>query len=194
MCSGGLVEELAAAGFNLLDLAAVAVPAGRRANGMPFGVTLIGPAWSDEALIATADSGRRSYCPAGFIPLAVCGAHLSGMPLNHQLTDAGSFLLEATHTSSEYRLYALAGGPIPKPGLVLSPEGGRAIEVEVWAVPEATFGAFVAAVPPPLAIGTCRLESGRSVKSFVCEPIGLEGATEITHFGGWRAYCKSASS
>jgi len=179
---------------NLLDLAAVAIPAGRRANGMPFGVTLIGPAWSDEALLATAESVRRRYCPIGYVPLAVCGAHLSGMPLNHQLTDAGSFLLEATNTSPEYRLYALAGGPIAKPGLVLSSEGGRAIEVEVWAVPETTFGPFVAAVPPPLAIGTCRLESDREVKSFVCEPIGLEGATQITHFGGWRAYRKSASS
>jgi allophanate hydrolase len=179
---------------NLLDLAAVAIPAGRRANGIPFGVTLIGPAWSDEALLATADAARRTYCPTGYVPVAVCGAHLSGQPLNHQLTELGSFLLEATSTSPEYRLYALAGGPIPKPGLVRSPEGGRAIEVEIWAVPETTFGAFVAAVPPPLAIGTCRLESGRSVKSFVCEPIGLEGAAEITHFGGWRAYRKSASS
>ena len=178
---------------NLLDLAAVAVPAGKRANGMPFGVTLIGPAWSDEALLATADPIEPPWCPAGYVPLAVCGAHLTGMPLNHQLTDAGSFLLEATSTSPEYRLYALAGGPIPKPGLVLSPEGGRAIEVEVWAVPETTFGPFVAAVPPPLAIGTCRLESGLSVKSFVCEPSALAGATEITHFGGWRAYCRTES-
>jgi allophanate hydrolase len=179
---------------NLLDLAAVAVPAGKRANGMPFGVTLIGPPWSDERLLAIADPIEPPYCPAGYVPLAVCGAHLSGMPLNHQLTDVGSFLLEATTTSPEYRLYALAGGAIPKPGLVLSPEGGRAIEVEVWAVPETTFGPFVAAVPAPLAIGTCRLQGGRSVKSFVCEPVGLGGATEITHFGSWRAYRQSVIS
>jgi allophanate hydrolase len=181
---------------NLLDLAAVAIPGGKRSNGMPFGVTLIGPAWSDVALLATADrlhnpelpQMEQAYCPAGYVPLAVCGAHLAGQPLNSQLTSAGAFLIEACHTSSDYRLYALSGGAIPKPGLVFSPKGGRPIEVEIWAVPEGTFGRFVANVPPPLAIGSCLLESGRAVKSFVCEPCALTDATEITHFGGWRAY------
>ena len=116
------------------------------------------------------------------------GMHLAGQPLNSQLTSAGAFLIEACHTSSDYRLYALSGGAIPKPGLVFSAKGGRPIEVEIWAVPEGTFGRFVANVPPPLAIGSCLLESGRAVKSFVCEPCALTDATEITHFGGWRAY------
>lgn len=172
---------------NLMNLAALAIPAGMRANGVPFGVSLIGPAWSDEALLATA-AGESPYCPEGYVPLAVCGAHLTGQPLNHQLTGAGAFLLEACRTTPDYRLYALKGTVPPKPGLFLSPEGGTAIEVEVWAVPETAFGPFVAAVPPPLAIGTCTLESGRKVKSFVCEPCALRDAEEITHLGGWRKY------
>jgi allophanate hydrolase len=173
---------------NLLDLAALAIPAGFRANGIPFGVTLIGPAWSDEALLATV-TGAAPYCPAGYVPLAVCGAHLSGQPLNHQLTSAGAFLIEATKTAPEYRLYALKGTVPAKPGLFHAPEGGgAAIEVEVWTVPETTFGAFVAAVPGPLAIGAGVLESGRKVKSFVCEGTALGDALEITALGGWRAY------
>ena len=172
---------------NLLDLAALAIPAGMRSNGIPFGVTLIGPAWSEEALLATA-ANEFPYCPAGYVPLAVCGAHLTGQPLNYQLRDANAFLIEATRTSPEYRFYALGGTVPAKPGLFLSKTGGAAIEVEVWAVPESTFGRFVAAVPPPLAIGTCTLAGGRRVKSFVCEPYALEDATEITQFGGWKRY------
>lgn len=174
---------------NLLDLAALSIPAGIRSNGIPFGVTLIGPAWSDEALLCTA-SQDHPYCPAGYVPLAVCGAHLTGMPLNHQLTSAGAFLIEATKTSPDYKLYALSGTVPPKPGLVLVTEAGAAIEVEVWAVPESTFGPFVAAIPPPLAIGTCTLGSGRKVKSFVCEPWPLAQGIDITHLGGWREYIR----
>jgi allophanate hydrolase len=178
---------------NLLDLAAIAIPAGRRANGMPFGISLIGPAWSDEALIGVANrfhdrNAGLPYCPPGYVPLAVCGAHLTGEPLNYQLTGAGAFLIESCRTSPNYRLHALTGTAPPKPGLVFSPDGGDSIEVEVWAVPENTFGSFVAAVPPPLGIGNCTLESGRTVKSFVCEPYALVGARDITSFGGWRAF------
>ncbi len=172
---------------NLLDLAALSIPAGMRANGIPFGVTLIGPAWSDEALLSTAQNDHP-YCPAGYVPLAVCGAHMTGQPLNFQLTTAGAFLIEQTQTTPDYRLYALSGTVPPKPGLVYAPQGGAAIEVEVWAVPEATFGVFVAAVPPPLAIGTGTLAGGRKVKSFVCEPWALASAADITHMGGWRHY------
>jgi allophanate hydrolase len=180
---------------NLLDLAAVAVPWGTRANGMPFGVTAIGPAWSDEALLGLADRLHSSpdssldqpYCPAGYIPLAVCGAHLSGQPLNYQLTEAGAFLIETTCTSSDYKLYALRDTVPPKPGLVRAKEGS-AIALEVWAVPADRFGSFTAAVPPPLAIGSCTLAGGRTVKSFVCEPMAIENAEEITHLGGWREY------
>jgi allophanate hydrolase len=174
---------------NLLDLAALAIPAGMRSNGIPFGVTLIGPAWSDEALLSTA-LDDFPYCPEGYVPLAVCGAHLTGMPLNHQLNSAGAFFIEACRTAPSYRLYALKGTVPPKPGLFCAPEGGTAIEVEVWAMPAQTFGSFVAAVPGPLAIGTCTLESGRKVKSFVCEPYALNDAREITHLGGWREYIR----
>jgi allophanate hydrolase len=180
---------------NLFDLAAIAIPASVRSNGIPFGVSLIGPAWSDAALLDTAarfcGAMQIRYCPEGYVPLAVCGAHLSGQPLNHQLLDAGAFLVEATSTSPEYRLFALRGTTPPKPGLLFDPEKGSSIEVEVWAVPETTFGAFVAAVPPPLAIGTCTLASRRRVKSFVCEPIGFTNAADITHLGGWRKYVQA---
>lgn len=176
---------------NLLDLAALAIPAGFRSNGIPFGVTLIGPTGSDDALLTTG-AGEVPYCPEGYVPLAVCGAHLTGQPLNWQLTSAGAFLIEATQTSPEYRLYALSGTVPPKPGLFYSPEGGGPIEVEVWAVPDTTFGRFVANVPPPLAIGTGTLVSGRKVKSFVCEPSALTAATEITRLGGWRKYLTSS--
>ena len=166
---------------NLLDLAAISVPAGR------YGITLIGPAWSDEALLQQG-SGVRPYCPAGYVPLAVCGAHLSGQPLNFQLTETGAFLIETCRTSPEYRLYALRGTLPAKPGLAYSPSGGGgAIEVEVWAVPQERFGGFVAGVPPPLGIGTCTLENGRKVKSFICEPYALAAAQEITALGSWRA-------
>jgi allophanate hydrolase len=180
---------------NLMDLAALAIPAGLRANGIPVGVTLVGPAWSDEALLSTAgafgsDSAEVPYMPEGYVPLAVCGAHLSGQPLNWQLKDAGAFLIEATRTSPRYRLYALKGTIPPKPGLVMTETGGGSIEVEVWAVPISTFGSFVSLVPAPLAIGSCTLESGRQVKSFVCEPSAIDNATDITHLGGWRNYVR----
>ena len=182
---------------NLLDLAAIAIPAGTRGGRMPFGVSLIGPAWSEDALIDTAamfcgELPPAPYCPPGYVPLAVCGAHLRGEPLNHQLIDAGAFLIEACRTAPEYRLYALRGTVPAKPGLALSHAGGASIEVEVWAVPETRFGAFVAAVPPPLGIGTCTLESGRNVKSFICEPYALSDADEITHLGSWRAFRRKA--
>jgi allophanate hydrolase len=183
---------------NLLDLAAVAVPAGRRASGMPFGITVIGPSWSDESLLGiagklhgAADAASAPYCPEGYVPLAVCGAHLSGQPLNYQLRQAGAFLIETCGTAPEYRFYALRGTKPPKPGLARSSEGGASIEVEVWAVPMEEFGGFVAAVPPPLAIGTCTLESGRNVKSFVCEPAALKNAEEITQLRSWRRFLET---
>jgi allophanate hydrolase len=189
---------------NLLDLAAIAIPAGLRSNGMPFGVSLVGPAWSDAALLQTASrlhatySGNQPdpepYCPEDYVPLAVCGAHLTGQPLNYQLLAAGAFLIESTFTSPEYRLFALKGTAPAKPGLLFDPDHGSSIEVEVWGIPRSSFGAFVAAVPAPLAIGTCALADGRRVKSFVCEPIGFTNATDITHLGGWRAYVRSSTS
>ena len=183
---------------NLLDLAAVAVPAGFRADGLPLGVSLIGPAFSDRELIAVA--ARFSAADAadfagvdvpreGDVLLAVAGAHLSGQPLNHQLTGRRARLLRACKTSPEYRLYALSGTVPPKPGLVYDASfQGEGIEIEVWSLDEAAFGSFVDEVPPPLAIGTVRLDDGTSVSGFVCESHALAEATEITSYGGWRRY------
>jgi allophanate hydrolase len=179
---------------NLLDLAAIAVPAGVRPDGLPFGTSLIGPAFSDEALAALAArycsaSEAPAVCPPGCIAVAVVGAHLTGQPLNWQLTERGGRLIKACRTSPEYRLYALDGTMPPKPGLVRQ-EGfhGPGIEVEVWAVPEHQFGGFVAGVPAPLGIGNAILDDGESVKCFICEPYTVAHATEITRFGGWKHY------
>ena len=122
------------------------------------------------------------------VQLAVVGAHLTGQPLNHQLTSRNARLVRSCRTAPTYKLYALAGTVPPKPGLVHVAAGGAAIELEVWELDAEAFGTFVAEVPAPLAIGTVEIEGGESVKGFVCEPRALEGATDITHFGGWRAY------
>lgn len=124
------------------------------------------------------------------IHLAVVGAHLSGMPLNPQLTSRNARLVRATRTAPRYKLYALANTTPPKPGLVHvgTSDGGAAIEVELWALTTEAFGSFVAEVPAPMAIGTTELEDGTTVKGFVCEPRAIAGATDITHLGGWRAF------
>ena len=130
------------------------------------------------------------------VRIAVVGAHLQGEPLNHQLTDRGAELTERTTTSAQYRLFALETTP-PKPGLVRVPSSdteGAAIEVEVWELGLAEFGSFVCEVPAPLAIGRVRLADGTEISGFVCEAIALEGATEITRFGGWRAYLGRGST
>jgi allophanate hydrolase len=172
---------------NLLDLAAVAIPAGFRANGLPFGVTLIGPAGTDTALHQLA-SGAYSATPPGCVLVAVLGAHLSGQPLNWQLTDRGARLKKTCKTAADYRFYSLGA----KPGLVRELGfAGPGIEVEVWAVPEQEFGSFVALIPPPLSIGTAALEDGSQVKCFLCEPYAIAGAKEITELGGWRAHLAS---
>jgi allophanate hydrolase len=185
---------------NLLDLAAVAVPAGFRPNRLPFGISFIGPAFTDLGLLSLAGRYHRlqdglpgpavelGACPPGSVALAVVGAHLSGQPLNWQLTQRGARLLKTCRTAPGYRLYAIEGA-IPKPGLIRQ-DGfpGPGIEVEVWAVPEDRFGGFVEAVPAPLGIGNAVLDNGDTVKCFICESYAIPAAAEITHFGGWRRY------
>ncbi len=195
---------------NLLDLCGLAVPAAMRPDGAPFGVTLLAPAGEDAALAAIGRQfhhatglplGALNYpqpplakqppaAPAaGEIPIAVVGAHLSGMPLNGELRSAGGRLIERTATAPHYRLYALAGTRPPKPGLLRVQKGtGAAIELEIWALSEAAFGRFVAAVPPPLSIGTLELNDGRGVKGFLVEAEAIAGARDISSFGGWRAF------
>lgn len=178
---------------NLLDLSALAVPAGFKKSGLPFGVTFMGPAFHDRRLT---ELGRRftgepeavAQANAGCVWLAVAGAHLSGQPLNHELLTRGARRVKTTRTASEYRLYALDTVP-PKPGLVHVPsETAHAIEVEVWELTERGFGDFVAHVPAPMTIGTTRLADGSLVKGFSCEPHALGGARDISQFGGWRAF------
>jgi len=198
---------------NLLDLSAVAVPAGFRPSGLPFGVSLIAPALTDGALLSVGDRlhrllGRRlgavgtalseteaipwSVTPPGCTLVTVVGAHLAGQPLNRQLTSRGARLVAQTKTSGVYRLYALEGTVPPKPGLIREPGfSGPGIEVEVWAMPTQHFGSFVAEIPPPLGIGNVELADGSTVKGFICEPFAIEHATEITHLAGWRAYLNS---
>ena len=178
---------------NLLGLAAVAFPGPRRADGRPQGLQLIGPAWSDDDLADVAAAFLGEAVPvrpavAGEQTLVVVGAHLSGMALNHQLTSRGARLLAATTTAPLYRLFALPDTVPPKPGLQRVGEGGAAIAVEVWALGDAAFGSFVAEVPAPLAIGTVRLADGSDHNGFVCEHYALDGATDITVHGDWRAY------
>ncbi|MEU3424241.1 allophanate hydrolase [Streptomyces gardneri] len=165
---------------NLFGLAAVAVPAGDVA-GRPFGVMLIGPAHTDERL-------ARIACLLTSPPqhLAVVGAHLSGQPLNGQLLALGGRFVRTTTTAPVYRMYALDTTP-PKPGLVRAREGGAAIEAEMWRLPAEGLGALVAALPRPMALGSVELADGSSVPGFLCEPEALDGAREITAYGGWRA-------
>ncbi|NYF80795.1 allophanate hydrolase [Granulicella arctica] len=203
---------------NFADMCALAVPAGMRSDGLPAGITLLARAWHDKALakfgrrwqsyVSTREgydklgATGRSYSaskenvppPASnTIRVAVVGAHLSGMPLNHQLTSRGAAFVEATSTTNEYRLYALANSTPRKPGLVrVAPkEQGSSIAVELWDVPVGNFGSFTAEVPSPLGIGNLSLIDGRTVKGFICEPFGLTGAEDITSFGGWAAYLAS---
>jgi allophanate hydrolase len=197
---------------NLLDLAALAVPAGFTSAGLPFGVTLVGPAFSDGALatfgervhraIETVTWGasgvvldaapERAISVENSVLLAVVGAHLGGQPLNHQLTSRKGSLVRSARTAADYRLFALAGTTPPKPGLVRTPGyAGPGIELELWSLSLEAFGSFVAEVPPPMVIGTVELADATRVKSFLCEPAALEGSADITHFGGWRAYLAS---
>jgi allophanate hydrolase len=183
---------------NLLDMAALAVPAGVRDNGTGFGITLIGPADTDQALFAAADAylsvaDLPSPPPLDFegkmqtVKLAVVGAHLKDMPLHWQLTSRDATFVGAFETAPTYRLYAMAESTPPKPALVYT-EDGAGIPVEVYELGVAEFGSFVAEVPAPLAIGTVTLADGTSVKGFVSEPRATIGAQDITALGGWRNY------
>jgi allophanate hydrolase len=187
---------------NLLDMSAIALPAGFRDNGSGFGVTFIGPAFADvmlqplaqkfeDAAAMTAPALDLKDRPPETVKLAVVGAHLEGMSLHWQLTSRGATLAAKTTTAPAYRLYAMADTTPPKPALVHVGEGGAAIEVEVYELPMTLFGSFVAEVPAPLAIGTVTLADGSQVKGFVAEPRALTGAEDITHLGGWRAYIAS---
>ena len=196
--------------MNLIDLASVAVPTQFTKQGMPFGITLVGPTFSDRMLLSIANRIQQALpLPKGAmasmatpttdisvsspatIDVVVCGAHLDGQPLNWQLTERGATLKAKTTTAPEYRLYALAGGPPMRPGMRFDEANGAEIEVEVWSVPSTEFGTFVAGIPAPLGIGKLKLNDGSLVSGFICEGYALERAKDITEFGGWRAYLKA---
>jgi len=197
--------------MNLLDLSGIAVPAGFQRDGLPFGVTLVAPAFADEALCPLGAAAQRSAVrsmgatglalPAAgtgtaaprngqTVDLAVCGAHMSGLPLNHQLTERGARLARRCRTAPHYRLYALTEFDPPRPGM-LRAEDGAAIEVEVWEVPAMALGGFVDAIPEPLGIGTVTLEDGGQVKGFLCEARAVQGARDITRLGSWRRFMEN---
>lgn len=196
--------------MNLLDCAAIAVPSGFYACGVGFGITLFHKAFSDKRLLSLAaklqplaglKAGATTQTPPvrtvatkpapTHINVVVCGAHLDGLPLNWQLKERGATFVEKTLSAPCYKLYALAGGPPFRPGMVRVAEGGIAIEVEVWRVPMQHFGTFTAEIPQPLGIGKVQLADGRWESGFICEGYGLEGARDITEFGGWKAYMAS---
>jgi allophanate hydrolase len=188
---------------NLLGWCALAVPAGQADRGLPFGVTFLGRAGHDAALLPLARRWLGAKPPAvpmrepatvKTLALAVVGAHLTGLPLNRQLVERGAQLVEATTTAPAYRLFALPGTTPPKPGLQRVAEGGVAIAVEVWAMPEAAVGSFLAEIPPPLGLGSIELADGRHVHGFLCEAHALAGAADISHYGGWRTYLASQLS
>jgi allophanate hydrolase len=181
------------------------LPVGFQKDGLPFGVTLVARAFTDAGLLELGDEIHRAQAltlgaldtrmPAkraaassrATVKVAVCGAHMAGLPLNWQLADRGGQLVRTTRTAPRYRLYALPGGPPARPGMVRV-EPGKEIEVEVWELPTSTLGSFVDGIPPPLAIGTVELADGEKVKGFVCEAYGTINAHDITELGGWRRY------
>jgi allophanate hydrolase len=192
---------------NLLDLAAIAVPTAPRTDGRPGSVTLIAPAGGDARIAAVASTLHSRFAPpmgaTGWpvpatpavapaaepkeIAIAVVGAHMSGLPLNGELTRLGSRFIKAAKTAPNYRLYALDGGPPKRPGLVRSPDG-CAIALEIWAIPQGQFGTFMAGIPAPLSIGTLTLDDGTSVHGFLCEAEATHTAEDVTAHGGWRTY------
>jgi allophanate hydrolase len=202
--------------MNLFDLSGVAVPAGFRGDGLPFGVTLVGPRAAERALLEVAGrlhrasvttvgaldlalpgraatSAPRPGPKEGYVTMAVCGAHMEGLPFNHQLRERGGYFIEATRTAPCYRFYALPDGPPRRPGLIRVAEDGLAVELEIWALPTEQVGSFIAGIPAPLGIGKIELESEAWVTGFICEGYAAEGAADISSYGGWRSYIKAAA-
>ncbi|WP_233851234.1 allophanate hydrolase [Paraburkholderia sp. HD33-4] len=199
--------------MNLLDYAAVATPTGFMKNGLPWGVTVFGRAFTDQYLLGVADllqrksgvhcvgdltvepeqPGDRSAATHDRMRIAVCGAHMQGLPLNRDLLARRARLVQATHTAGRYRLSALPASAdgTRRPGLWRVTEGGAKIAVEVWEMPSAEFGSFIATVPSPLVLGKVELLDGSWVTGFLCEPYGVQSGTDISELGGWRAWLAS---
>jgi allophanate hydrolase len=199
---------------NLLGWSALALPCGIQSNGLPFGITLIARAGHDRALLNLGRIWQSTFpwplgCrlqdrttetlppilndqPRNGLVIAVVGAHLKGLPLHHQIVSAGARYWKSTRTASRYRLHALANSTPAKPGLQrVSGTEGHSIEVELYEFPMASVGGFLAQIPHPLGLGNIELEDASWVKGFICEPIGLQGAKDISGYHGWRPYLNS---
>jgi allophanate hydrolase len=197
---------------NFLDLCGIAVPVAKRLDGRPGGVTLLAEKGRDGQIAAVASklhskSGATLGATDWTVPalenelptanthetaLAAVGAHMSGLPLNHELTKLGARFLYAAKTAPLYSLFSLAGGPPFRPGLIRG-ETGSSIEIEVWALPTKRVGEFIQGIPHPLGIGTLKLENGENVKGFICEPCATTTAEDVTKFGGWRAFLNATT-
>lgn len=195
---------------NLMGLCGIAVPNGFRADGLPLGVTFLAPGFAEAKAAGIAAAFHRAsglplamfanpypapsepVLDADYREIAVVGAHLSGMPLNHELLDRGAIFRRAATTSGDYQLFALASTP-PKPGLVRTASGGSKIAVEIWALPAAGFGDFISRIPTPLGVGRLELDDGSQVSGFLCEAVATAGQLDISGFGGWAAYCRAKS-
>jgi len=192
--------------MNLLDCACVAVPGGFLDNGLPWGISLVSTAMSDRKLLSYANKWQQQLklkprnisidlpetlaseiVVTNSIPVIVCGAHLDGLPLNWQLRERGAVLEDVTTTAATYKMYVIEGA-LPRPGLVRDDQGGFAINIEIWQVPRAEFGSFVAGIPAPLGIGKVETSDGRWLPGFICEGYAVKDAKDITHLGGWRQY------
>ena len=171
--------------LNLLDLCGLAVPAGFRPDGLPFGITYIARAFDDRTLLALAGAPDEAE---GTIDIAVCGAHMSGLPLNSQLTSLGADFVKATSTAPVYRMFALDER---RPGLVRVAGGGAALELEIWRLPETAAGSFLSGIPSPLGLGRVHLDDGSQVCGFLCEPVATADKPDITAHGGWRGWLKA---
>ncbi len=168
--------------LNLLDLCGLAVPAGFRPDGLPFGITFVAPAFEDKSLLALAGASPDA---AGTIDIAVCGAHMGGLPLNHQLTSRRGVFVRSARTAPSYRMFALDE---KRPGLVRVAEGGASLELEIWRLPESEAGSFLANIPSPLGLGRVFLADGSETCGFLCEAISATDKPDITSHGGWRAW------
>ncbi len=193
---------------NLLNMCGLAVPTPARSDGRPGSVTLLAKAGQDHLLASVAlrleAAGDRTLgatqwpvvqrpllpdAPADTITIAVCGAHMSGLPLNPELISRGATFAGTARTRADYRFIALPGGPPYRPGLIrVAPGAGGEIALELWAMPLACFGSFMQTIPAPLGIGTVQLSDGSSVFGFICEGQAAEGALDITDLADWRKF------
>ncbi len=194
---------------NLLRLCAIAVPSGFTKTGLPFGITLIAQEGSDNALLKLASQWQVLFelslgisnikgtleehtiletTKNDVTQIAVVGAHLSGLPLNWQLTERRSRLVKVCKTAKSYRLFALPNTHPPKPGLIKCPSDGVSIELEVYEMPSNQLGSFLNLIPPPLGLGNIELEDGSFVKGFICEQYAVHEAQDISNLGGWKSY------